>query len=273
MKKWFSILLCLVLAGSFLFTSIGTVQADAIDPTVTPISGNTKFSTVLVPFNDLPGATTTADGLVVPAGFPVGEKQFEGAGVLVSDFTYGTAKACFPITAVNQGWGGKVGMLDGTKWDLLDTTITTPNESSYSWACATISSNGTYTLITWVADPSKLPTAAACGYDISFAYGYASSAELFSTYEKGFINSFTVYSTKNLAGKSLTVSLIKSTPAGSYVWNGSAKGVLVSAGANVYTMVVSPTVPYTWYFNTQSEVWHLNFGSCTQDVTNADGLI
>jgi len=268
MKKWFSILFCLALAASFLSTSFGTVQADAGDPTVTPISGNTKFSTTLVPFNDLPGETTTSGGLVVPVGFPAGEKQFEGAGVQVSGFTYGTAKACFPITAVNQGWSGKVGKWDGTKWELLNTTITTPDESSYSWACATISSNGTYTLITWVADPSKLPTAASCGYDISYAYGYASSADLFSTYETGFINSFRVDSTKNLAGKSLTVSLIKSTPTGSYVWNGSAKGVLVSAGANVYTMIVSPTVPYTWYFNTKSEVWRLDFGSCTQDVTN-----
>jgi hypothetical protein len=269
MKKWFSILFCLALAASFLSTSIGAVQADAVNPTVTPISGNTSFSTTLVPFNNLPGTATTSGGLVVPAGFPVGDKQFEGAGVQVSGYTYGTAKACFPITDINQGWSGKVGMLDGAKWVLLDTTITTPDESSYSWACATISSNGTYTLISWVADPSKLPIA-ACGYNITFAYGFATSAVYFSTYETGFINSFRIDSTNNLAGKPLTVSLIKSTPAGSYVWSGSAKGVLVSNGPNTYSMVVSPTVPYTWYFNTQSEVWHLDFGSCTQDVTQSE---
>jgi hypothetical protein len=270
MKKWFSILFCLALAASFLSTPIGAVQADAVNPTVTPVSGNTSFSTTIVPFNDLPGTTTTSGGLVVPAGFPLGEKQFEGVGVQVSGYTYGTANACFPITDISQGWSGKVGMLDGTKWVLLDTTITTPEESSYSWACAAISSSGTYTLIKWVADPSKLPTVPACDYTISFAYGFATFSQHFSDHQTGLIDRFQIESTNNLAGKSLTVSLIKSTPTGSYTWNGTAKGVLVATGPNIFSMTVSPTVPYTWYNDTKSEVWHLDFGSCTQDVTNLE---
>jgi len=268
MKKWFSILLCLVLVGSFLFTSIGTVRADAVNPTVTPISGNTKFTTTIVAFSDLPGVTTTSDGLIVPAGFPAGEKQFEGQGIVVTGYTYGTAKACFPITAVNQGWGGKVGLWDGTKWELLDTTITTPDESSYAWACATISNNGTYALLAWVVDPSKLPTAASCGYDISYAWGTADIYTDHVAYQTGYIDAFYINSTDDLSGKTLIVSIIKSTPDGSYTWSGTGKGVLVSTGPNLYRMDVSPIVPYTFYYTFTSMVWHLNFGSCTQDVSS-----
>jgi hypothetical protein len=116
--------------------------------------------------------------MLAPAGFPAGEKQFEGKGVQISGFTYGTAKACFPVTAVNQGWGGKVASWNGTKWELLSTTISAQVDSPYSLACADITANGTYAFIYWIVDPSKLPTnSSVCNFGINYQfnvnYGYA----------------------------------------------------------------------------------------------------
>jgi len=167
-KFIFSLVLSLVFVLSLVGTAIAAPGGKA---TVTPISGDAVFSVTSVPVLKLPGQTTTASGLIVPSGFPLGEKQFDGDGVEISGLSYGTAKACFPITALNQGWGGKVGYWDGNVWKLLDTSISTPEEGTFSWACANISANGTYALITWVVDASKLVEKSASGV-CSFAGGY-----------------------------------------------------------------------------------------------------
>lgn len=158
MNKKTRFVLSLVLMLTFVLTLVGTASASSGGPaTVTPVSGDLVFSVSPVPVEKLPGQTTTAAGLIVPSGFPLGEKQFDGNGVAVSGLSYGTAKACFPISGLNQGWGGKVGYWDGSAWKLLDTNISTPAEGTFSWACANISANGTYALITWVVDASLLP--------------------------------------------------------------------------------------------------------------------
>lgn len=172
--------LSMVLTLAFVFSLVGTAAAaTGGNATVTPVSGDAVFSVTSVPLLKLPGQTVTTAGLIVPSGFPLGEKQFDGDGVEISGLSYGKAKACFPITALNQGWGGKVGYWDGSVWKLLDTSITTPEEGTFSWACATISANGTYTLITWVVDASKLvgqTTLSECsfagGYFYNITYGY-----------------------------------------------------------------------------------------------------
>lgn len=164
--------LSMVLTLALVLSLVGTAAAASSgSATVTPISGDAVFTVSSVPVLKLPGQTTTAGGLIVPSGFPLGEKQFDGNGVLVSGLSYGTAKACFPITALNQGWGGKVGYWDGSVWKLLDTSVSTPEEGTFSWACATVSANGTYALITWVVDASKLVDKSASGV-CSFAGGY-----------------------------------------------------------------------------------------------------
>ncbi|MEA5079275.1 MAG: hypothetical protein VB013_11965 [Anaerolineaceae bacterium] len=185
MKSKTRITASIILAVIFILTLVGTAGASTSgQATVTSITGDSSFTVAPVAMLQLPGQTTTSSGLVVPSGFPLGEKQFEGKGVLVSGLSYGTAKACFPISAVNQGWGGKVGYWDGSVWKLLDTTISTPQESATSSACANISNNGTYALITWVVDASKLVVTKTKLPECSFAgdyvfntnYGYVSDA-------------------------------------------------------------------------------------------------
>lgn len=181
MKARTRVVLSLILTLAFTLSMVGTAgAASSGNATVTPVSGDAVFSVSAVPLLQLPGQTTTAAGLIVPSGFTLGEKQFDGSGVLVSGLSYGTAKACFPISALNQGWGGKVGYWDGSVWKLLDTSISTPEEGTFSWACANISANGTYALITWVVDASKLVVAKsglpkcsfAGDFDFEENYGY-----------------------------------------------------------------------------------------------------
>ncbi len=167
--------LSMVLTLAFMISLVGTAAAASSgSATVTPISGDAVFTVSSVPVLKLPGQTTTAGGLIVPSGFPLGEKQFDGNGVLVSGLSYGIAKACFPISGLNQGWGGKVGYWDGSVWKLLDTSVSTPEEGTFSWACANISANGTYALITWVVDASKLvgqSTLSECSFADDYEYG------------------------------------------------------------------------------------------------------
>lgn len=158
MKSKSRVVLSFVMTMLFISSIVGSARASSGgQATVTPVSGDAVFSFSSVPVLKLPGQTTTAAGLIVPSGFPLGEKQFDGNGISISGFSYGTAKACFPISGLNQGWGGKVGYWDGSVWKLLDTSISTPPEGTFSWACANISNDGTYALITWVVDTSLLP--------------------------------------------------------------------------------------------------------------------
>lgn len=176
-----SVLLCVfLLVGTVGAVSAKSVSSDAgiPDPQVTPVSGNTKFDVALISIQDLPGVTELSSGMLAPVGFVAGEKQFEGKGVKISGFTYGSARVCFPVKAVNQGWGGKVASWNGTQWKFLSTTITAQEDSQLSSACAVISSNGTYALIDWVVDPSKLPVNTdecqfGIAYSFNFNYGFA----------------------------------------------------------------------------------------------------
>ena len=159
MKKVLLPLFSFLLVFGMLFTSFGSVNASAVDdPVVTPVSGDMEFTTSIVPIAGLPGVAELAGGMLVPVGFPAGEAQFGSDGVRVTEFASGKAAACFSITGVEYGWGGKVGMWDGSKWVLLPTTITNYDENLVSSACTTITGSGTYTFIRWVADATLLPT-------------------------------------------------------------------------------------------------------------------
>ena len=99
--------------------------------------------------------------MLVPVGFPAGEAQYQGDGVIVTGMDSGKATACFTITGTQYGWGGKVGVWNGTKWVLLPTTIKALDESPNSLACAPITGNGTYVFIRYVAEQDKLPKVGA----------------------------------------------------------------------------------------------------------------
>jgi len=159
MKKILVPLFSFLLVFTLLLGSFGSAKAAVgDDPLVTPISGDVEFTTEVIPIASLPGTTILASQMLVPVGFPEGEAQFEGSGVLVTKFDAGKANACFTISGTLWGWGGKVGMWDGVKWTLLPTTITTTGDDGTSTtACATIAGSGTYAFIKYVVDPDLLP--------------------------------------------------------------------------------------------------------------------
>jgi len=166
MKKILVPLFSLLLVITLLLGSFGSAKAEVgDDPVVTPVSGDMEFTTEVVPIASLPGTIELADLMLAPVGFPEGEAQFEGAGVRVTGMESGKATACFTLStiAVNQGWGGKVGVWNGSKWVLLPTSIVTgTDEAASTTACAPIAGNGTYAFIKWVTTPEKLPTIGVC---------------------------------------------------------------------------------------------------------------
>ncbi|NMC35136.1 MAG: hypothetical protein GYA36_22155 [Veillonellaceae bacterium] len=154
----FSILLAVVLQLSLLGSATAAPLPSSLpDPVVTPVSGDMEFTTELLPVQQFPGAQEY-NQMLVPVGFPLGEAQFLDTGVVVSGMDSGTATACFYFTGAESGWGGKVGVWNGTKWVLLPTTITDLEESPNSLACAPITGNGYYAFIKYISSPEKLPT-------------------------------------------------------------------------------------------------------------------
>lgn len=256
-------------------TSLPTSPAPTFslpNPIITSISGDQVFGTAFLPLLSLPGTTTLDNGMPAPIGFKKGEKQFEGVGLKVTGMDYGKAKVCFPITSVGQGWSGKVAMWTGSKWNFLPTTLSPQGENGYAQACADINGSGTYVLIKWVADPSKLPvtTKPSCGYDIDWAVGIGSGrpTELSDGSYSGFISEIWINSSMDLSGKQVTVSLFNSTPSGSMKWLGTASGSLVLDYDTVYSLTNFPYVPYTMKADTTGLNYLLDFGSCVQVVPN-----
>jgi len=162
MKKVFSLLVGSLLVVTLLLSGTSTAKAFFVepptlpDPYVTPVSGDMEFTTELLPVQQFPG-TQDYNQMLVPVGFTLGQAQFLDTGVVVSGMDSGKATACFTFTGAQSGWGGKVGVWNGTKWVLLYTTIKNLEESPNSLACAPITGNGTYVFIRYVADPSLLP--------------------------------------------------------------------------------------------------------------------
>jgi hypothetical protein len=179
MKKLVLPLFSILLVAAMLFSITTTAAAvppppipttsSLPEPVVTPVSGDMEFTTEFIPIAQFPG-TTEYNQMLVPVGFPAGEAQYQGDGVVVSGMDSGQATACFTITGTEYGWGGKVGVWNGTKWVLLATTIKALEESPNSLACAAITGNGTYAFIRYVADASLLPAYNPCPVDTSGWY-------------------------------------------------------------------------------------------------------
>jgi len=167
-KLAFGMLSFILITAIFVSFPSAVIAAPDDDPVVTPVSGDMEFSTEVIPIASLPGLTEFGQ-MLLPAGFPKGEAQFGGNGIQVTKMDKGKATACFSLstTAINEGWGGKVGAWDGAKWILLTTTIKSQEESNTSLACATITRSGTYAFIKYVTDPSLLPKTHACGFVFS----------------------------------------------------------------------------------------------------------
>lgn len=176
MNRKFSLIMGVCLVLTLLLGSLGSARAAAgDDPAVMPISGDTEFTVEIVPIAQLPGTYDLTTQMLAPIGYPDGEAQFEGPGLTVTGFDHGKASVCFFLStvAVNQGWGGKVGVWTGTKWAKLETVIsTTSDEAAETKACATITGNGTYAFIRYVVKPDLLPKKNPVCSEKTFAMPY-----------------------------------------------------------------------------------------------------
>jgi hypothetical protein len=180
MKKYLTVFAALLALGLVLAV-VAPVMAEAAptpavvpDPVVAVLSGDANFTTHFLSIAALPG-TSGADAFN-PAGWPAGEKQFEGKGIKLSGLSYGSVSVCFPLQYTSQGWTGAVASYNGTKWELLSTTLTPLEESQTAMACAAVSANGTYALLKWVGNRSLLPKtdavtpATACDFGWEYVY-------------------------------------------------------------------------------------------------------
>ena len=273
MKKRCTLAASVILVLVLLLSSSGTVLANSPQPTITLLSGNAPFSLSFVDVSALPAASVVSSGnLLLPAGFPVGEKQFEGQAIRVSGLAPSTAKACFPITALNQGWGGQVAAWNGTQWELLTTTFDTPSESTISWACATITGDGTYALLAWAVDPSKLVAyyPPSCG---EMAFAYPDDFDLVSGV--GWVmSSGVIYSYFPIpVGTTVSFQILNVEPPGSFTSGLSGSGVVTTSEENVpvpgvwHTLVTfDPEVVF--HFSSDRYTWRVFLPGCYADFNS-----
>ena len=263
MKKAFSMTIVL----SLLVLSFGTVSASSgPKPVVLPVSGDQVFTVTYLPISQLPGSTGDGENKVLPIGYESGEKQFEGMGINVSGFTYGAATACFPIKGVTKGWGGQVARWDGSRWNLFDTRISTPAESEYSYACTTIYGDGTYALLSWIADVSLLPgnssKSSTCGFEITNFGNIMTDMVWDGDDFTATLIGIGFQSTGDLAGMPVTVTFLSAKPAGSYGVTGTGSGTIGGADGG-YTVRFDSGLPMFNMTGTNSSyTYRIDFGEC-----------
>jgi hypothetical protein len=266
-----------LLVFALLLGSFGTAKAEVgDDPVVTPVSGDMEFTTEVIAIASLPG-TTELNQMLVPVGFPDGEAQFEGAGVRVTGMDSGKATACFTLStiAVNQGWGGKVGVWNGTKWVLLSTTITTgSDEAANTLACAPIAGNGTYAFIKWVTEPDKLPTTGACGaMTIAGPWSYE-----FNDYNGWMSEGAVITDYVIPLGTVISFQVINQDPTGFFTSGASANGIVTSTlvGPGLYLSVVTfdPDVifSYAYWEDLNHFTFRVYLPNCYTDFVYPDDL-
>jgi hypothetical protein len=282
MNKSVSFIVSAILAVSLisnLFINVyaGTEEENGNNPTVTWFSGDAVFTTTYLPIDKLPGVETLPGGMLGPIGIPAGEAQFGEKGVKISGLSDGVVTICFPIKSVelNQGWGGKIGFWTGSKWKLLKTTFATTQEDPTSMACTSITRNGSYTLIKWIADSSKLPQTNEISNEISSSCDYVDSiwTNVIDVVRgdneidfSGTIDELYFVSSKNLAGKTVTAIYLGSIPEGSQVITGSFSGVLVLSEEEPNTYILSGSGTIMYYDGNHGNHWSIDFGDCTQDL-------
>ncbi|NMC35141.1 MAG: hypothetical protein GYA36_22180 [Veillonellaceae bacterium] len=278
MKKYIFSVFSFLLVITLLLGSFGIARAAADDdPVVTPISGDNEFATEVIAIASLPGTYELATQMLAPVGFPAGETQFGGNGVRVSGLSTGKASACFTLStaAIDQGWGGKVGVWNGTKWVLLPTTITALNESPNSLACATITGDGTYAFIKYIVAPDKLPRIQECG-EMSIAGPY--------TYEfdntEGWMSEGAALTNFYLPpGTEISYKIIHQDPLGFFYSGTEGTGVInisgeLMPGYFISLITFDPIIEFTYdyYTNLNSFVFRVYFPNCYTDFVYPDDL-
>lgn len=119
-----------------------------VDPAATPANSGTKFTSLVLAPQYLPG-TFEQDGLVFPLGFGPSQGQFSGSGLKVSGLKAGeTVNLKFDHRYYNFMWTGSIYSWSGTKWVKVPTTVVLPKgDDSMTLATASGVGNGTYVLI------------------------------------------------------------------------------------------------------------------------------
>lgn len=169
MKKAILILLSFTLVISFLLVPSSTTQASIWpNPVVTPLSGDTEFIVKLLdPIRLNFGLAKTGSGLVVPAGFPLGEKQFGGKAVTIKGLEGEKASLCFSFPTYRYGWDGNIYQWKESAWSLFPSTLTEGKEGSAALVCTTIDTDGTYALIISFNSTQVKSSLPECGEDFS----------------------------------------------------------------------------------------------------------
>jgi hypothetical protein len=279
MGKRFSTIVVVLFVLSFLFANLNDASAAGLPgPTISPLSGDAVFSTEVIAQAKLPG-TTNYGSLIVPVGFPAGEKQFEGDGITLSGLGYGYVNACFALSGAAQGWGGQVGYWDGKAWKLQPTTLSTPQEASYTLACAKVYENGTYALIKWVSNTALLPdnNKPVCTFSIDdfsiVPYGDIISGDGYTYFPT--IGEFLIISGSDLAGKQVTIKFVHSDPTHGFLFNGKTSNVTVANNTIGTTMFpnyfVVDAVPdldgtFNYSLGIVNIYFRLDFGDCILNI-------
>lgn len=272
MKKYLFTAIGICLVFTMLFTTYGSASAVTAPksglpaPTVTPVSGDKEFNTEIMSTANLPGVTTLESGMLIPVGFPAGEKQFEGRALRISKMDFGSATACFPFTGVKYGWGGQVGMWDGSQWKLLPTTITTPEESTISYACAAVSGNGSYAFIKWVADRTLLPVEIlTCGYGIRGLFFDIQNIQYSDDHVTLDLTAAYIFTdgSVDLTGKRVTITIRDELPKGSIIMP-PISGVLEPLAPGLYHFTLPAPVSVYQSLAIYSLRWVLDFGTCEE---------
>ena len=245
---------------------------------VTPVSGDNEFTTEIIPIVSLPGTTELATQMLAPVGFPAGEAQYGGDGVRVAGLSNGKATTCFTLTtvAVDQGWGGKVGVWNGAKWVLMPTTITALDESPNSLACAPITGDGTYAFIKYVVAPDKLPTMQSCG-EMSIAGPYEYD---FNNYDGWMSAGASATDFYLPLGTPISYKIIQQDPAGFFKSGTSGSGMITASYELIpdtfYLSIITfdPQIEfsYDYYGNLNSFVFRVYFPNCYTDFVYPDDL-
>lgn len=153
MKPYSRISLALVIALlilCFATTSVfacdggggGPSPSDWGDPTVSAGTG------VVVSPDALPGSTTGATGMILPAGYGI-YGQFGGSGITISGVpTANNTQLCFTFPTYRYGWEGTITKWNGSRWVKVKNDLVAPTgDSSTYQVCTPTAGNGTYSLI------------------------------------------------------------------------------------------------------------------------------
>jgi hypothetical protein len=276
MKRNLVSILCIFLCLTMLAATPRSVSAETFaagnlpNPTVTLLTGAPDYTATVIPIGHMPGVTTMASGTFVPVGYETGEKQFEGSGLELTGFNYGSASLCFPLHGTASGWGGQVGKWNGSKWELLATSITPPSgDDSYAWACSVIYSDGSYAFIKWIADADLLTKSKPdCGYPIVMLWTNTIETVDHGDYMTGSVDAFYILqmgSPVDLTGQTVTIT-VSSDPKSAFSMSRPMRGTLYPSIAGSFAADLSTPVDFVQYISLTSFTIHFDFGTCVQDL-------